>query len=114
MSYLLWVVSWCDPDFGVNKVCLAAKWNEKFMAVHRPGVRRVAVDGHCQRMEAIAIVAELVEMLVASLDRETCLHARTRRIEVDVERDPPHAPERRRIIGTMARSVGRSGSGRRH
>src|SRR3546814_1367654 len=111
---ILLVLARRDPDFGVNNVCLAAKGNEKIIAVHRPGVRRVSVDGHGQRMEAIAIEAERFEMLVASLDRETCLHARTRRIEVDVERDPPHAPERRRIIGTMDRSVGRAGSVRRH
>src|SRR3546814_7604135 len=76
-SHQLLVLARRDPDFGVNNVCLAAKGNEKIIAVHRPGVRRVSVDGHGQRMEAIAIEAERFEMLVASLDRETCLHARS-------------------------------------
>src|SRR3546814_7097013 len=54
-SHQLLVLARRDPDFGVNNVCLAAKGNEKIIAVHRPGVRRVSVDGHGQRMEAIAI-----------------------------------------------------------
>src|SRR3546814_13463707 len=50
-SLQLLVLARRDPDFGVNNVCLAAKGNEKIIAVHRPGVRRVSVDGHGQRME---------------------------------------------------------------
>src|SRR3546814_3291331 len=35
-SHQLLVLARRDPDFGVNNVCLAAKGNEKIIAVHRP------------------------------------------------------------------------------